>query len=234
MSNLIINGNFSTPSIATNSYMYYSSLSSSQYTSFVWTCQNVNLSLQNGSTGFGYPNPSSLTISTSQYVSIQGNAIIQQIITIPTNGYYTLQFNYTTRPSFVENPVNIYLGGVLIESFPSTNSYSSWQTYIQNVYCNTGPILLSFNGEVTNDEDLALTNISFISNPNGTMIVNPNFTISNESSYSSYSTIGYVVYDSFTSNDQQPYYLTVTDNSSNHCVFLKNGALTPYNFFQHQ
>ena len=70
MSDLINNGNFSTPSIGTNSYMYYSSLSSSQYTSFVWTCQNVNLSLQNGSTVFGYPNPLSLTVSTSQYVSI--------------------------------------------------------------------------------------------------------------------------------------------------------------------
>ena len=81
------------------------------------------------------------------------------------------------------------------------------------------------------DLDLALTNISLISAPNYTIIVNLNFSVPDFSPYISYDSSGYVPYDSLTANDKQHFYWGATDNSSNPCVYLINGATTPFGFF---
>ena len=74
MSNLIINGNVLTPSIATNKILYTSAFISDQLTAFGWTTDaSTSTSLQNGITTFAYrylPN------TTQQYVNIQNNRYI--------------------------------------------------------------------------------------------------------------------------------------------------------------
>ena len=55
MSNLVINGHFINPSIATNSILYSSACSSDQLTEFGWTTDGTtSISSQNGTTTFLY------------------------------------------------------------------------------------------------------------------------------------------------------------------------------------
>ena len=74
MSNLLTNGNFSQPTLTTNTFKYYSSnMTEEEKTSLYWTVDNSSnntmISLQNGVTSFSYANPSS--ISVSQFISFQ-------------------------------------------------------------------------------------------------------------------------------------------------------------------
>ena len=71
MSNLVNNGNFSSPSLSSNNYVYHNTFTTDQSKSFVWTAINDGLlCLINGTSPFGYPDPATLTISTTQYASI--------------------------------------------------------------------------------------------------------------------------------------------------------------------
>ena len=144
---LISNGNFSSPIIATDSFIYYTDFTSDQSNSLVWGCSHLNVALQNGNTAFLYPNPATLTISTSQFISIQYLSAFQQMITIPSSGYYTFQFNYAIRPSYSRNPINIYIGSTLKDTFSFTDTNSTWQTYIQNEYCYGGTQQIIFQGK---------------------------------------------------------------------------------------
>ena len=67
---LISNGNFSSPIIATDSFIFYIYFSSDKSNALVWQCSNLYVALQNENTAFGYPDPAALTISTSQFISI--------------------------------------------------------------------------------------------------------------------------------------------------------------------
>jgi hypothetical protein len=103
MSNLVVNSDFSSPALDINSYVYYDDMTIGQQSSFstYWNTYN-NSCLQNGNTIFGYPDPSG--INTSQFVSIQQDAVIYQDITIPQNGVYELSFYYATRSGYDINP----------------------------------------------------------------------------------------------------------------------------------
>ena len=105
---LISNGNISSPSITTDSFIYYTDFTYDQSNALVWECTNLYVALQNGNTAFAYPDPATINISTSQFISIQYLSTFQQTITIPSSGYYTLQFNYAIRPAYSENPISIY------------------------------------------------------------------------------------------------------------------------------
>ena len=81
---------FLLPSIITDSFIYYTDYTSDQSNLLVWQCSNSNVALQNGNTAFAYPDPATLTISITQFISIQYISTFQQTITIPSSGYYTL------------------------------------------------------------------------------------------------------------------------------------------------
>ena len=56
MSNLLTNGNFSSPSISANTYIYYPSLTTTQKSNLYWGSTNSTyFALINGNSGFGYP-----------------------------------------------------------------------------------------------------------------------------------------------------------------------------------
>ena len=109
MTELITNGNFSLPIITTDSFIYVTEFTTGQSIFLVWQCSNSYVALQNGNTAFGFPDPATLTIPTTQFISAQYLSIFQQNVTIPTSEYYTLQFNYAIRPAYYENPIKIYL-----------------------------------------------------------------------------------------------------------------------------
>ena len=61
-SSLIINGNFPSPIITTDSFIYYADFTSDQSNDLVWQCSNLDVALKNGKTAFGYPDPATLNI----------------------------------------------------------------------------------------------------------------------------------------------------------------------------
>ena len=232
MSNLIINGNFANPPSSTNNFIYYTSLTSTQQTNFYWTPTNAGtIALINGTSAFGYPSPSGQ--SFTQYVSFQSGGQIAQTVNIPYNGTCTLSFSYgyPTISTFPPNGIQLYFGGVLIDTLPNASSSQGWFAYSKTFNVSSGNNqLLQFIGATSSSSDIdtAVGNVSLVYTPTiSSTIINPNFTIANDASYSSYSSSGYIAYDSFSLIDQLYYYWTVNDNSSNPCVFLINGALTP-------
>ena len=81
------------------------------------------------------------------------------------------------------------------------------------------------------DYDIGITNISLISAPDDTIIVNRNFVVSDISGYSGNTMSGYIPYSLLSTNDQQLFYWTAIDNSSNLCIYLINFQLTRPSFF---
>ena len=77
---LITNGNLSLPSITTHSFIYYTDFTSDQSNALVWECSNLYVALQNENTAFGYPDPATLSISTTQF------SIFQHLLTHIVHG----------------------------------------------------------------------------------------------------------------------------------------------------
>jgi hypothetical protein len=160
MSNLLYNGTFSLPSIATNSYYYLSTLTTQQKTDFGWSSSVVTdyTSLQNGSAIFGYPNPS--TIGLSQFVSLQYASYISQSFPVANVGNYILTFKYTNRPGYTFNNASVTFDGNVIGTVPTSTS-GTWVTYstIFNI-SSTGTHILKIEGvNPTNDLAIAITAI---------------------------------------------------------------------------
>ena len=123
MSNLIINGDFSTFTIDPNTYMYDTDFTSDQTTLFYWSFTSPYLSLQNSVTDFQYPDPLGIT---TQYLSLQTSASIQQTINIIIAGTYVISFYYCVRQSgFILNPIQIYFNNFLIDTI-TTDPGTEW------------------------------------------------------------------------------------------------------------
>jgi hypothetical protein len=160
MSNLLYNGTFSLPSIATNSYYYFTTLTTQQITDFGWSSSVVTdyTSLQNGSAIFGYPNPS--TIGLTQFVSLQYASYISQSFPVANVGNYILTFKYTNRPGYTFNNASVTFDGNVIGTVPTSTS-GTWVTYstIFNI-SSTGTHTLKIEGvNPTNDLAIAITAI---------------------------------------------------------------------------
>ena len=156
MSNLIYNGNFSLPSITTNSYIYTDTFTTQQSTAFYWTSLNTfNPALLNGTNAFNITPPTNAT----QYIVIQNDKSLQQSFTVTQLGNYTLSFNYAARGGYTFNNLKIYLNGTLFDTVTVTPT--NWSTYSNT---NLSPILgtntlLLLGTARQNEGDIALTNI---------------------------------------------------------------------------
>ena len=169
MSNLLTNGNFSQPTLTTNTFKYYSSnMTEEEKTSLYWTVENSSnntmISLQNGVTTFGYANPSS--ISVSQFISFQYYSSIKQTVNVSIPGDYILKFNYTCRPGYLINPLKIYINDELI--YVLTRYITTWSNF--NIAYNvpkagkyTIKCLTNF---MDGDTAIAITKLSFIKSTN--------------------------------------------------------------------
>jgi hypothetical protein len=125
MSNLIYNGNFALPAITTNSYIYTNTFTTAQSNAFYWISPSSNVALQNGNTAFNVTPPTA--VSATQYIIIQNTGTFQQLFTVTQLGYYTISFNYATRPGYVLNNMKIYLNGTLFDTVTTTPT--NWSLY---------------------------------------------------------------------------------------------------------
>ena len=127
MSNLIIKGNFSSFYISQDTYMYDFDFINDQTTSFYWSFSNPYVCLQNGNTDFLYSDPIGIT---TQYLSLQYSASIQQLINITASGTYVISFYYYIRHNgYHMNPIQISFNNVLIDTI-ITNPGKGWIKYI--------------------------------------------------------------------------------------------------------
>jgi hypothetical protein len=120
-----LNGDFSQPQIANNSYQYVSSVSKVPSWHF-------NAVLINNSTAWGYPMPYP---GGSQCASIQNEEYIKQIVYLQTGVTYTLTFSSCGRPGYSgANSINIRLyntgtGKFIKEVYKFTPEVNVWNTY---------------------------------------------------------------------------------------------------------
>ena len=164
MSNLLTNGNFSQPTLTTNTFKYYSSnMTEEEKTSLYWTVDNSSnntmIALQNGITAFGYAKPSS--ISASQFISFQFYSSIQQSVNVTVPGEYRLRFNYTCRPEYLINPLKVYINDELIYVLKRYINAWSICTMVYNV-TKSGAYTIKFLTDfMDGDTCIAIANVSF-------------------------------------------------------------------------
>ena len=128
-----LNGDFSQPQIANNSYQYISSVSKVPS----W---NFNAVLINNSSAWGYPMPYP---GGSQCASIQNEEYIKQIVYLQTGVTYTLTFSACGRPGYSgANPINIRLyntgtGKFIKEVYNFTPEVNVWNTHTTSFTVDT-------------------------------------------------------------------------------------------------
>ena len=89
MSNLLTNGNGSLPSFSSNTFIYYSSLTSIQRTNVYWGSTNsIYFALINGNNGFGYISLSGQW--ETQYASFQSGAALEQTVNISSRSNFNI------------------------------------------------------------------------------------------------------------------------------------------------
>ena len=162
--NLLYNPNFDLPLITTNDYKYYPNLTAEEIADFYWTVgTNNNISLQNGTTPFGYASPSLLNLT--QAISFQYESSISQTITIFDLVTYQLRFNYVCRASYTINPLNVYINDVLVYNVSVYTT--SWNEIIID-YTPTEFGNLTIKFETINDgidRGICFTKIRFYQKP---------------------------------------------------------------------
>ena len=155
--NVIQNGNFSYPSISSNSYQYITS------STMVPNWNFDNGVLLNNSSAWGYPTPYP---NGNQCVSIQMGGSITQVINLPS-GLITLTFMACGRDccdgSGQCNPVNISLNGNIIYSVTNVG-VNNW-TAVTTTYTipASGEYTLTFQGmNTSSDRSTAFQDIQLI------------------------------------------------------------------------
>jgi hypothetical protein len=113
---VITNAGFESPVLTANSYVYYTSMSPAQQSSFAWTGTGGTL-LQNISSTWGLqPAPQG-----QQTVAIFGLGTVSQSIYFPTGGLYQVTWLQASRAGDL-NPVWLQLDGANIQKFSTGNT----------------------------------------------------------------------------------------------------------------
>ena len=168
MSNLISNGDFSNPNIATNSTLNYDAFTTAQITDLIWVGADYGNSssitlLDGTSTLFVYQNPS--VIGVSQYLQIRAYASISQTINNVKKGRYLFSFYYCKRQTVNSNyPTYIYFDNILVATLQSTIP-ETWTIYTCEINVKTtGNKLLKLQQPIvtTNPYNIAFTKFSLI------------------------------------------------------------------------
>ena len=107
--NLIYNGNFSLPSITTNTAINSTSFTTEQATAFYWTPGGAYVTLLNGAPTTNYLNPSIIGYTQSCYLLL--GSFITQSFSVPFVGSYILSCYYSIRTGYPLS-MQIYINGV--------------------------------------------------------------------------------------------------------------------------
>ena len=164
--NLIYNGNFSQPSITTNTYIYTNAFTQAQTNLFYWNSSS-NVGLQNG-VALSFSDPS--LINQTQFIFIHNSGNFQQSFTITQLGTYTLYFFYCNRQGYSLNNVQIYLNGSLFDTVSTQPPARNWGTYNNanlNLVLGVNTIIFQGNYTVGQELDLGLSNIQIFYSQTG-------------------------------------------------------------------
>ena len=123
------NTTFESPSITTNSFLYYNLFTQTQKDNFKWTGGGKWLDPQgpvmvNGITVWGSSNSYP---SGNQCIELQSSSFIQQSMYL-TSGQHTISLYYHTRSMDNANPINISMNSIIIGTLRSV-AVSSWTFY---------------------------------------------------------------------------------------------------------
>ena len=125
------NTSFESPSITTNSYLYYNSFTQTQKDNFKWTAGGNWIDPQgpvmaNGFNVWSFSNPYP---SGNQCIGLQSSSFIQQSMYL-ASGQHTISLYYHTRPMYDGNPINILMNNTIIGTVGSV-AVNSWTFYSQ-------------------------------------------------------------------------------------------------------
>ena len=125
------NTSFESPSIPTNSYLYYNSFTQTQKDNFKWTAGGNWIDPQgpvmaNGFNVWSFSNPYP---SGNQCIGLQSSSFIQQSMYL-ASGQHTISLYYHTRPMYDGNPINILMNNTIIGTVGSV-AVNSWTFYSQ-------------------------------------------------------------------------------------------------------
>jgi hypothetical protein len=135
----ITNGGFESPALATDSYLYCTSMNPAQQSAFGWAGAGGAM-LQNNSAVWGLlPAPEG-----RQTAALFGVGALSQTVYFPTNGLYQVTWRQASRAGDV-NPVWVQMDGINIQSFATANP--AWTTNSCNLSISTvGSHTLGFAG----------------------------------------------------------------------------------------
>jgi hypothetical protein len=156
--NLIYNGDFSLPSITTNSSLNSTSFTTQQATDFYWTCGGAYAQLLNGVPTSNFLNPSLVGYTQSCYLLYASS--IQQSFTVPFAGSYILSFYYSIRTGFPLNNMQILINGVLFDTITTTpTNWSRYMNTVSNVNLGVNTILFQ---ATSGGNAIVFTGVSFV------------------------------------------------------------------------
>ena len=155
------NESFESPTLLTNSFVYYNDFNQVQRNSFIWIGggNNLNLSgppLVNGVLfwTFALPFPSG-----NQCIAIQSNSFIQQSVYL-ASGTYTLSFMYCSRSAFNINPINVLIDDIVIGTSPNVAT-NVWTVFDQSFNISQNrTIVLKLLGTSLLDQTTGIDNIT--------------------------------------------------------------------------
>ncbi len=143
------NGNFESPPIGSNSFVYWNAFSGAGQTAFVWagsiaTNGGLGFALENASTAWGY----AAAPSGPQAVSLQRDSSISQTINFAAAGYYQLTWSNASRSGQVD-PYNVLIDANNLGSFSTNNT--AWTSATTGLfYVSTpGNHTFTFAGTIT-------------------------------------------------------------------------------------
>jgi hypothetical protein len=158
--NLIYNGDFSIPVIATNTSLNYTVFTTGQANAFYWTCAGPYVQIFNGTPTSNFLNPS--LIGYTQACYLLSNSSIQQSFTVPYAGSYVLSFYYSLRTGTTLSNMQIIINGVLFDTVTTIpTNWSRYMNTVPNMSIGVNTILLQGYG-TSGTYAIVLTGIQFI------------------------------------------------------------------------
>ena len=158
--NLLLNGDFTSPVVASNTYITFESFTTAQKNSLIWDASNSLFRMINGVSSFEYPTPVGSIQNTTQFANFQLGGLIKQSVNITQKGTYQINLKYVARVGYLFYPLEIRFGGILRGTI--TTSVSTWTSYtITFDISSTGSQELLFKGPTTGgDLNIAIGNVS--------------------------------------------------------------------------
>jgi len=142
---LVVNGGFEAPVIATGTYSFLSTISG-------WTLDPSSLG-----TSFEVRNNFNTPYEGNQFIELNSDntTSISQNLATTAGDVYELSFAFSPRPGYAQNIMRIYWDGALVDTLSASgvgNTDNAWKVYTYNLTATSSSTHLAF-------DDLLETNV---------------------------------------------------------------------------